>query len=259
MESSLRAGIAGLMMGRLRGRLQRFLFERRTAMSMDSKAIRKKYTDVNEFLKKEAKKHRCACGCKQVIQLKSSHYWNGIPHYIFGHAAKLRAGGPSYDKSTYYSVKDIAEHSGASEQTVRLWMRLGKITSAKIIGRKNLFLKTAIDDFIKVHPQRKIFEPEDYISVKELKKMGISRSKLRFLVRNGQIGNPRIYARKTHYLRDEITQYKDQIMEDRKTVRHRTRFTAFYKELLEKISLLDQRISAIENKSTPKTRTRKAS
>lgn len=221
-------------------------------MSLESRTIRKKYSDINEFLKKESKKHKCACGCKQVIELKKSHYWNGIPRYIFGHAARLRIGGPTYDKKLYYSVKDIAQISGSSEQTVRLWMRSKKITASKIIGRKNLFDIHSIDQFLKFHPKRKPFTQNDYVSVKELKKMGVSRSKLRALVRDGKVTKPRIYARKTHYLRDEIDKYGESILEERKTVRPRSRIAAnVYKELTDRITEIENRISEIERSMKP--------
>jgi len=219
-------------------------------MALDKKEIRKKYIDIEDFLKKEYDKHRCACSCNKIIQLKKSHYWNGIPKFIFGHAARLRAGTREYDRSKYFSVEDIADISNVSDQTVRLWNRSGKIKARKTIGRKNLYLKTEVIDFLENRPKRLPFIPEDYVTVQELKRMGVSRSKLRALVRNSRIQEPRHYSRKTHYLREEISQYLDQILEDPKQTKKRGRIskTAFIK-LKSKVSRLEKRITALEKKS----------
>ncbi|MBN1356574.1 helix-turn-helix domain-containing protein [bacterium] len=213
---------------------------------LDKNVIRKKYHDLKTFHEKETGKHRCACGCNEVIVLKDSHFWNGIPKYIFGHAARLRIGGPSYDKSVNYSVEDIARVGNISEQTVRLWARKGKIKPAKTIGRKNLFLKSDIDAFLNKRPKRVPFKSDQYASVQELKKMGVSRSKLRALVRSGHIQDPRIYARKTNYLLEDIQKYWNQIQEDRKRKHRRRVSVAAFKDMQNRLAALEQKIGDLE-------------
>jgi predicted site-specific integrase-resolvase len=214
---------------------------------LDKQIIRKKYKDIQTFFDKESGKHHCSCGCKEVIKLKESHFWNGIPKYIFGHAARLRIGGPVYDKKKYYSVEDIAQEGNISEQTVRLWARKSKIKPDKTIGRKNLFLRTDIDKYLKTRPKRIPFVPEKYISVQELKKMGVSRSKLRVLVRAGKINDPRIYARKTNYLLEDIEKYWNDIQEDRKRKQRRRVSVSAFKDMQQRLSLLENRILELES------------
>ena len=213
---------------------------------LDKQIIRKKYKDLKVFFNKESGKHRCTCGCNEVIQLKESHFWNGIPKYIFGHAARLRIGGPSYDRKKYYSVEDIAQEGDISEQTVRLWARKGKIKPEKTIGRKNLFLISEIDTHLKKRPKRTPFKPEMYISVQELKKMGVSHSKLRALVRAGSIREPRIYARQTNYLLADIEKHWDAIQEERKRKHRRRVSVSAFKDMQSQLTLLEQRIAHLE-------------
>lgn len=56
-------------------------------MSLNKRTIRNKYKSFDDFIKNEQGKHICGCGCNQIIDLKQSHFWNGIPKYILGHAA----------------------------------------------------------------------------------------------------------------------------------------------------------------------------
>ncbi|MBN1295859.1 helix-turn-helix domain-containing protein [bacterium] len=183
-------------------------------MSLNKKDIRKKYSSVEEFKKNEDGKHRCECGCNKVIELKKSHYWNGIPRFIFGHAARMRTGTKKYDQDLYYSVEDIAKLAGVSDQTVRLWNRSKKIKADTTAGRKKLYLKTSIESFLTERPERALFDMSEFYSVQDLKNMGVSRSKLRALVRAGTIQEPKHHARKTHYLKQEIEKNLDQIKED---------------------------------------------
>lgn len=218
-------------------------------MAMDKSIIRKKYKKYEDFVKKENKQHTCSCGCEEVIALKKSHFWNGIPRFIFGHAAKLRVGTKKYDQEIYYSVEDIAHLASISDQTVRLWNRHGKIKADKTVGRKNLYLKADIQKYLENRPNRVPFHEEDYVTVQELKRMGVSRSKLRTLVRNGKIQEPRHYARKTHYLRDEINTYLDIILEEVKPIRRRGRVShAAIKKLKLKIQDLEKRIVFLESR-----------
>ncbi len=218
-------------------------------MAMDKSNIRKKYKKYDDFFKKESNRHTCSCGCEGVIELKKSHFWNGIPRFIFGHAAKLRVGTKKYDQDTYYSVEDIAQIASVSDQTVRLWNRHSKIKADKTIGRKNLYRKEAIHKFIENRPHRVPFLEKDYVTVQELKRMGISRSKLRALVRQGKIHEPRHYARKTHYLREEINTYLDMILEEIKPMRRRGRVSqAAIKKLKIKMRDLEQRIEMLESR-----------
>ncbi|MBN1551345.1 helix-turn-helix domain-containing protein [bacterium] len=215
-------------------------------MALDKKIIRKKYKSIEEFLENEAQKHRCGCGCNEIIELKESHFWNGVPKFIFGHAARLRRGGPEYERSKYYSVEDIAEMGDVSEQTVRLWARKGNIKPTKAIGRKNLFSKEEIDNFIKSRPKREAFNPREFITVPDLKKMGISRSKLRALVRAGKISEPRLYARKTHYRLKELEKFWNQIQEEKKQKRRRRVSIAAFRELQAKVKEMVNRIAELE-------------
>jgi len=218
-------------------------------MALGKDTIRKKYSTMNDFMEAEKGKHQCNCGCNEIIELKNSHYWNGIPRFIFGHAARLRVGSCEYDKTRYYSVEDIAEIAQVSDQTVRLWNRHGKINASKTIGRKNLYAKSDIDHFLTDRPKRIPFQPGDYVTVQELKRMGVSRSKLRSLVRKGEIREPRHYARKTHYLREEISRYLDQILEDREPVRRKNKFPrAVIKKMNSKMKTLENRIRILEEK-----------
>jgi excisionase family DNA binding protein len=215
-------------------------------MALDKKRIREKYKDFEVFLENETARHRCACGCNEVIDLKESHFWNGIPKFIFGHAARLRIGGPSYNTESYYSVEDIAEVGQVSEQTVRLWARKNRITAHKTIGRKNLFLKEEINKFLSQRPAHTQFSPDAYISVLELKKMGVSRSKLRALVRSGKINQPRLYARKTHYLLEEIENYWSDIQEDRHRKQRRRVSVSAFTEMQNQIDSLEKRMGDLE-------------
>ncbi|MCD4654991.1 helix-turn-helix domain-containing protein [bacterium] len=217
-------------------------------MSLDKTKIRKKYVSVDDFMKKEKNKHRCSCGCGEVIQLKKSHYWNGIPEYIFGHAARLRKGSKQYDRDLYYSVEDIAELANVSDQTVRLWNRGDRIVASKTIGRKNLYLKTDINNFLKKRPKRKPFREADYYTVQELKEMGVSRSKLRSLVRNGEIQEPRHHARKTHYLKDEIGGYLNQIMDDSQQQTRKVRISkSVFNKMKARVIDLEERVKVLED------------
>ncbi len=216
-------------------------------MALDKKEIRKLYTDIEQFLAKESGQHRCHCGCNEIIGLKKSHFWNGIPKYIFGHAARIRTGAQGYEKDLFYCVEDIAKLAGVSDQTIRLWNRKGKLRSAKTIGRKNLFLKSDIHASLKDLPKRKTFVAEDFVTVQELKRMGVSRSKLRILVREGKIQEPLHYARKTHYLREEISRFLGQLLEDPIPMRKPSRKPdPTYKHLLKKIDDLEQRVYLLE-------------
>jgi len=213
-------------------------------MALNKKEIRKKHKDIDIFMKKEAGKHKCGCGCNQVIDLKKSHFWNGIPAYIFDHAARLRRGVKKYDTTKYYS----AEIANVSDQTVRLWNRSNKIVATKTIGRKNLYDKTHIQDFLHHRPARMSFTENEYYTIQELKQMGISRSKLRILVRAGKIQEPRHHSRKTHYLKTEINEFQNQILEDQKPKQKRQRIskTAFT-NVLNRVNELEERIKMLED------------
>lgn len=217
-------------------------------MSLDKHSIRNKYKHFDDFVKNEKGKHRCGCGCNEVIVLKQSHFWNGIPKYIFGHAARLRQGAKSFDNSLYYCVEDIAEKAGVSDQTVRLWNRNGHIQAVKTIGRKNLYLREDIDTFLKRRPKRSSFNSTAYYSVQELKKMGVSRSKLRALARSGQIHEPRHHARKTHYLKSEIDQFFNFITENNQEKVNRLRVSvSTVNKLKTRISDLEDRVKLLED------------
>jgi excisionase family DNA binding protein len=217
-------------------------------MSLDKNTIRGKYKHFEEFVKNEQGKHRCGCGCNEVIALKESHFWNGIPRYIFGHAARLRQGAKSFDKSLYYCVEDIAEKAGVSDQTVRLWNRNGLIQADKTIGRKNLYRREDIETFLKQRPKRSSFNSTAYYSVQELKKMGVSRSKLRALARAGNIHEPRHHARKTHYLKSEIDQYLNDITENNQEKAHRLRVSvSTIIKLKTRLSDLEDRVKLLED------------
>ncbi len=217
-------------------------------MSLDKNEIRQKYTSVTTFLRKERGKHLCQCGCNQVIDLKQSHFWNGIPRFIFGHAARLRQGAKVFDKDLYYCVEDIARIAGVSDQTVRLWNRNGLIIASETIGRKNLYKKTDIDAFLTSRPERCSFNPDLYYSVQELKQMGVSRGKLRAFARAGKIQNPRHHARKTFYLKSEIDTYLDEILDDKQDSHPRSRLTvSVINNLQWRISELEERVKLLED------------
>ncbi|HPQ39585.1 MAG TPA: helix-turn-helix domain-containing protein [bacterium] len=217
-------------------------------MSLNKMEIRKKYSDIDTFLKKEKDKHTCQCGCDTVIELKKSHYWNGIPKFIFGHAARLRKGTKTYDHDTYYSVEDIAELADVSDQTVRLWNRNKKIKAAETIGRKKLYRKQDIQKFLKDRPKREAFDASEYYTVQDLKRMGVSRSKLRSLVRAGKISEPRHHARKTHYLKTEIEAQLDKIMDDQKQQTRQSRISKpSFNKLKKRIKDLETRVKTLED------------
>jgi predicted site-specific integrase-resolvase len=217
-------------------------------MSLNKNEIREKYASVSTFLKKEQGKHRCQCGCDEVIDLKQSHFWNGIPRFIFGHAARLRQGAKSFDTEQFYCVEDIAKIAGVSDQTVRLWNRNGFIIAAETTGRKNLYNKTDIEAFLTSRPERCSFDPELYYSVQELKQMGVSRGKLRVLARAGKIQNPRHHARKTYYLKSEIDKYLNDILDDSRETRPRSRVTVSVVNNLQwRISELEERVKLLED------------
>jgi len=205
------------------------------------------YDNVEDFLAVEQNKHQCDCGCREIIQLKKSHYWNGIPKFIFGHAARLRQGRKEYDKDLYYSVEDIAELANVSDQTVRLWNRNNKIIASSTIGRKNLYLKTEINDFLTSRPQRSAFVESNYYSIQDLKLMGVSRSKLRILVRNGKIEEPRHHARRTYYLKSEIDTFLKQIMSTSINKPQDFRPQSAYTKLLKQVKMLENRVKMLED------------
>ena len=215
-------------------------------MALDKDMIRKKYSDFHDFFETESGKHKCCCGCEEQIEIKESHFWNGIPNYIFGHAARLRVGGPAYDAERYYSIEDIARTGKVSKQTARLWARNGRIHPAKTIGRKNLFLKSDIHKFLDNRPHREPFNAEDYVTVQQLKKMGISRSKLRNLVREKKISPPRLHSRKTQYLLSEIELHWDQIQEKKKVRKRRMVSESAFNGIVLRVRQLEERISLLE-------------
>lgn len=217
-------------------------------MSLNKAEIRKKYSNLDTFLKKEQGKHRCNCGCEKVIQLKKSHYWNGIPKFIFGHAARLRKGAKKYNQELYYSVEDIAELAGVSDQTVRLWNRSKKIKAVETIGRKKLYRKEDIQKFLKNRPKREPFVARNYLTVQDLKRMNVSRSKLRALVRARKISEPRHHARKTHYLKTEIEAHLDKILDDPKTQTRKSRVSkSSFNKLKNRIKELETRVKTLED------------
>lgn len=218
-------------------------------MALDKATIRRKYPRVDIFLKREKNKHKCGCGCDEVIELKKSHYWNGIPAYIFGHAARLRRGAKDYDRNLYYCVEDIAKLANVSDQTVRLWNRDRKIIAEKTIGRKNLYTKAAIEKFLEDRPERQRFDRGAYLSVQDLKQMGVSRSKLRSLVRAGKIQEPRHHARKTHYLKSEIENFRKEILEDPKvaSTKKTTVSKSAFNKIAERLKELEQRVQMLED------------
>lgn len=217
-------------------------------MSLDKEIIRKKYKNIEEFLHKENGKHRCGCGCNESIELKKSHYWNGIPGYIFGHAARLRQGAKEFDTSRFYCVEDIASLAGVSDQTVRLWNRNNVIVATQTTGRKNLYLKQDIDGFLSKRPQKKAFNSNDYYTIQELKDMGVSRSKLRALARAGKIQEPRHHSRKTHYLKQEIDRYIKDIRDDKMAIPGRSRTSgAIISSLKDRIQDLEERVKLLED------------
>lgn len=217
-------------------------------MSLNKRTIRSKYKSFDEFIENEQGKHFCGCGCNEVIELKQSHFWNGIPKYIFGHAARLYRGVKPYDHEKYYSVEDIAKIAGVSDQTVRFWNRSGHILPEIKVGRKNLFLREQIDRFLKDYPRRTPFDPLSYYSVQDLKKIGVSRAKLRTLVRAGKIQEPRHYSRKTYYLKTEIDSFYNEIIEDEseKIVRPRVPVWSINK-LAMRLEDLEERVKLLED------------
>ncbi len=218
-------------------------------MALSKTFIRENYATVDDFFDAEAGKHYCQCGCEEIIILKRSHFWNGIPQFIFGHAAKIRNPDPDYDHDKYYSIRDIAEKSKVSEQTVRLWARKYGIHPIDTAGRKNLYDKQRMDEFLVDRPRRKPFDEDRYISVPELKQIGVSRSKLRALVRKGLISEPRVHSRKTNYLKSEIDHFFDQIKETPQTRVKNSISTKAFKRLQEEVQLLEKRVRDLENKA----------
>lgn len=96
-----------------------------------------------------------------------------------------------YDHEKYYSVEDIAKLAGVSDQTVRFWNRSGHIMPEVKVGRKKLVSAGTNRCLLKDYPLRTPFDPLLYYSVQDLKKIGVSRAKLRTLVRAGKIPEPR--------------------------------------------------------------------
>jgi len=43
---------------------------------------------IKNFLNKNNKKHKCLCGCNYFIEIKSQHYYEGVPKFILGHQSK---------------------------------------------------------------------------------------------------------------------------------------------------------------------------
>jgi excisionase family DNA binding protein len=216
-------------------------------MALDKKTIRSNYNDLQNFLNQEINKHQCNCGCNEIIPIKKIHFWNGIPHFIFGHASRLRAVKYAYEKDKYISVEDLANLAKVSVQTVRVWTHKKKITAIKILGKKQLYKREVLDLFLKERPEKIPLIEENYVTIQDLKRMGVSRSKLRILVRAGKIQEPRYYRRKTFYLRDEVSQYLDQISEDSKSNRRRNQFSQHaFNKMLEKIAELEKRTKVLE-------------
>ncbi|GEM_PF-5823639 len=216
-------------------------------MALSKLDIREKYKKLDDFFAGETGRHVCVCGCNLQIELKKSHFWNGIPKYIFGHAARLRVGSIQYDDDQFYSVRDIARIGNVSEQTVRLWMRQGLIVTAKTVGRKNLFVRKDIDAFLAERKHRVPFDKNLFVTVSELKRMGVSRRKLRKLVRDGDISEPRVYRRETHYYRPEIEKYLEVILEDVTDEKQKKRADqTMIEDLVCRINALEARIDALE-------------
>jgi len=146
------------------------------------------------------------------------------------------------------SVEDIAELAGVSDQTVRLWNRSKKIKAAETIGRKKLYRKEDIKKFLKNRPKREPFIAENYLTVQDLKRMGVSRSKLRALVRSGKIHEPRHHSRKTHYLKKEIEENLDRIREDPRAQTRKTRVSkSSFNRLKQRIKDLENRVKMLED------------
>lgn len=217
-------------------------------MALEKAIIKEKYKNAEDFIKHEKGKHFCLCGCNQAIELKKSHYWNGIPGFIFGHAARLRQGAKNFDRNLFYCVEDIAAMANVSDQTVRLWNRSNLIKASVTAGRKNLYAKDDIDKFLKKRPPKASFDGSDYYTIQDLKDMGVSRSKLRALVRAGTIHEPRHHARKTHYLRIEIDRHLKEIADTQKPATSTPRMSpAVVNKLKDRIADLEARVKMLED------------
>ena len=65
-------------------------------------------------------KHRCQCGCGQVVDLQARHYRHGVPRFIHGHhnrrghwlVLQLREAG-------YLTVSDVAKALGIGTTSLR--------------------------------------------------------------------------------------------------------------------------------------------
>lgn len=64
-------------------------------------------------------KHRCQCGCGELVRLQARHFWRGAPRYLHGHqngrgwrVFQLRQAG-------YLTVSDVATALGIGTTTLR--------------------------------------------------------------------------------------------------------------------------------------------
>ncbi len=217
-------------------------------MALDKKEIRKRYKNSAEFFKGEKNKHKCECGCGEFIQLTKTHYQNGIPRFLFGHAARLKIGGPKYDKKKYYSVEDIAEISKVTDQTVRQWSRNGYIKPATTIGKKYLYLRTEVDAFLKNRQVPVKRDASLYISFRELMDQGISRLKLQAYAREGKIAKPVRIRRRSMFLKADIDKYRNNLLKDEAKSPHRVRSTPADSNLKSQVDSLKNQVIELEKR-----------
>jgi len=72
------------------------------------------------WLQENLGKHRCQCGCGQVVDLQARHYRHGVPRFIHGHhnrrghwlVHQLREAG-------YLTVSDVAKALGIGTTSLR--------------------------------------------------------------------------------------------------------------------------------------------
>src|SRR5439155_14906375 len=94
------------------------------------------------WLQENLGKHRCQCGCGQVVDLQARHYRHGVPRFIHGHhnrrghwlVHQLREAG-------YLTVSDVAKALGIGTTSLRrregtLYPRAARVGGSGSITRR---------------------------------------------------------------------------------------------------------------------------
>jgi hypothetical protein len=96
------------------------------------------------WLQENQGKHRCQCGCEEVIRLQPRHFWRGVPQYVHGHQncrGQWRV--LQLKQARYLTTPDVARALGIGVTTLR--RREGTIypQAARIGGIRSITRQTS--------------------------------------------------------------------------------------------------------------------